>query len=190
MRKTRLYIIPGAGETTRAKNYREVIKSAKKHNLEVVPVNINWSTKMDMTDYIEQAYKKIPKNIFNDYVLGFSLGAYIAATLTKTKNAKGYIFCSLSPYFKENLKDIPKESKKFWGPKMMKSFKKYSFPAKQTGRAWFLIGKKDWGIAIKANKAFCKEWQGKKNMFLINHAGHELGHKNYTKKIKSIIEKL
>ena len=190
MRTTRLYIIPGAGESTRAKNYRELIKHARKQGLKVVPVTINWSTKMDMTDYIAQANKKIPPNIVKDYILGFSLGAYIAAILSKNKKAKGYVFCSLSPYFKENLKNIPNESKKFWGPKMMKSFKKYSFPIKQFERAWFLIGKKDWSVAIKANEAFYNKWLGKKNLYLINDAGHELGHSNYVKRVKSIIKKL
>jgi len=183
-------VIPGVGESTRAQNYRSIIQSARILNFKIIPVNIHWSSKVDMTNFITQADKKIPKNISNDYILGFSFGAYIAAVLSKKKNARGYIFCSLSPYFKENLKNIPNETKKYWGQKMMKSFKKYTFPKNVKSLAWFFIGSKDWEIAIAANKAFYKKWAGGKNLSLVKDAGHELNHKNYIKKVRTILKML
>lgn len=143
MKKTALYIIPGLGESTRSKNYRGIIKYARDIGLEIVPVNINWSSKMDMTDFIAQVDSKIPDSIDDSYVLGFSFGAYITAVLAKKKNAKGYIFCSASPYFKENLKDIPEKTRKYFGETMFESFKKYSFPKDVESEAWFLIGEND-----------------------------------------------
>jgi esterase/lipase len=133
--KTKIYIIPGLGESTRMVNYREVIKLFKKADFKVIPIKIVWSLDMDITDYINQANKQIPNISKNDYVLGFSFGAYIASILSKKKKVKGFIFCSLSPFFKENIKNIPEETKKYFGQKMINSFKKYSFPSVSKSRA-------------------------------------------------------
>lgn len=189
-RKTRLYVIPGVGETTRAKNYIELIHYARKIGLVVVPVNIEWSSKMDITDFINQADEKIPENSDSDYIFGFSMGAYIAAVLSESKNAKGYIFCSISPYFKENLKFIPKETKNYLGPKIMKSFNKYNFPIKSKAQTWFFMGDKDWGIAQNAIKIFYKKWKGKKSLKYIKGIGHELWPIPYNSEIKKILIKL
>jgi len=188
--KPKIYIIPGMGESTRARNYSELIKYARNLGFRVMPVNIHWSTKMSMDDYVKQADLKIPNNIQNGYILGFSFGAYVASILSSKKNMKGYIFCSISPYFKENLKYIPKETKKYFGKKLFNSFRKYSFPDDQTAQAWFLIGKKDWKIAIKVAKESYKKWLGKKSFYLIKEAGHNLAHPNYLKRVKYIIKML
>ncbi|OJI08512.1 hypothetical protein BK005_00700 [bacterium CG10_37_50] len=189
-RKTKLYIIPGLGESTRAKNYREIIKLARKTGFEVNPVNILWEKNMDMTDFVVQADKKIPNDSSDDYILGFSFGAYIVSILSKKKKIKGIIFCSISPYFKEDLKDIPLESKEYFGKKMMDSFKRYTFPKKIKSTAWFLIGEKDWPLTIsRAQKSF-KLWGGIKSMEVIKGAGHSLDDKKYFNAIKKIIKKL
>ncbi|OHA92687.1 MAG: hypothetical protein A3G99_01275 [Candidatus Zambryskibacteria bacterium RIFCSPLOWO2_12_FULL_39_23] len=191
MRKQRkLYIIPGLGETTRSKNYKEVIRSAKNEGLLVVPVNILWSADKDMSDFIQQSDSQIPNNITNDYIFGFSFGAYIASILAKKKKAKGYIFCSISPYFKDDLKYVPEESRKYFGKKIMNSFKKYEFPKGLTSSAWFLIGEKDWKLAIKRAHTSFSKWGSKKEIYIIKGAAHELTSPNYIKKISFIIRRL
>jgi hypothetical protein len=189
-RKTKLYVIPGMGESTRAKNYRELIRYARKVGFIVVPVNIKWSSQMDMSNFIAQADKKIPDSAINDYILGFSFGSYIAANLARKKDAKGYIFCSTSPYFKENLKNIPKDSRKYFGKKLFNSFKQYSFPKNVHNHAWFLVGQNDWKIAINLAKKQSSNWVGKSHLGLIKDAGHELSHPNYLKEVKRILKKL
>jgi hypothetical protein len=189
-RRTRIYVVPGIGESTRAKNYSELIRYARKEGFNVVPVNINWSSKLLMTDYIKQVDKKIPDNISEDYVLGFSFGSYISAILADKKDAKGYIFCSPSPYFKENLEYLPQETKKYWGPKLMKDFRKYTFPRNINNKAWFFMGDKEWKIAQDAIKIFYKKWKGKKTLKFIKGADHELSSINYLKEIKHLIKML
>lgn len=184
----RLYIIPGLGETTRSKNYKELIESARDSGLVVKPVKINWEVDMDMSDYINQADKQIPDSIPNDFIFGFSFGAYIASVLARKKNVGGYLFCSLSPYFKDDLKFIPEESKKYFGKKMMDSFKKYTFPKQAKGQAWFLVGEKDWDLAKKKAKKSYGMWQGKKELYIIKGAKHELTSSNYIKKLNSIFQ--
>lgn len=190
MTKTKIYIIPGLGESTRMINYREIIKSFKKEGFEIVPINITWSTDMSMGDYINQANKQIPNLSDNDYIMGFSFGAYIALILSKKKKVKGFIFCSLSPYFKENLKYIPKESVEYFGKKMIDSFKRYSFPAVSKSKAWFIVGEKDWPLVIKRAEESFNKWKGEKELIIVKKAEHELKHSNYIKEMKKIIKKL
>lgn len=186
----KIYIIPGIGETTRGGNYKELTKILKNSDFMVIPVNIFWGMSMDMKDFVKQADKMIPNNIENDYILGFSFGAYITAILSKKKKAKGFIFCSISPYFKDDIKDVPEESKKYFGKKMMDSFKKYSFPNKNNGLAYFLIGEKDWNIAINRTEKSYKIWKGKKEKYIIKDTEHDLSTQNYIKTLKRIIKKL
>lgn len=187
-RVPRIFVITGLGESIRSRNYRGIICYAKKIGFKVVPVNIHWSTKLDMTDFISQADEKIPTDLSNDYILGFSFGSYIAAVLSSKRSAKGFIFCSTSPYFKENLKHIPKETKKYFGPKLLKSLKKYSIPVQGKSRAWFLIGQKDWNLAVDTTKKMHKAWHGKKNIYTIRGVGHELAHPKYIERIQSILK--
>lgn len=185
-----LYLIPGLGESSRSKNYRKIIKMSKKAGFKIVRVNIDWAMDMDITDFIEQTDKLIPDEPENSYILGFSFGSYIATILSKKKKVDGFIFCSTSPYFKDDLKYIPKKAKKYLGPKMMNSFKKYSFPKNIKTRAWFLIGEKDWPLAIKRNRKSYNLWKGPKKIKIIKEARHELNHENYTKEIENIMKKL
>lgn len=188
--KRKIYIIPGLGESTRKRCYIKIVEFAKKSGFSVVPINIKWKLDMYMDDFIRQANKEIPNNIKNDYILGFSFGAYITAVLSKKKKAKGFIFCSLSPYFKDDLNSIPDKSKKYFGKKMMNSFKKYSFPNKNKGSAYFLIGEKDWSIAINRMEKSFAIWSGKKEKYIVKNTGHDLSKKNYIDVLKKIIKKL
>ena len=189
-KKTKIYIIPGLGESPRNKNYIKIVKSAKKADFMVVPVNILWDQNMDMVDFVDQADRKIPDDCQSDYILGFSFGAYIVSILSKKKKAKGVIFCSISPYFKEDLKDIPRESKDYFGKKMMDSFKRYTFPKKVMSDAWFLVGRKDWPLAISRTQRSFDLWGGKKSLKVIKGVGHDLGNKKYSTVVEKIIEKL
>ncbi|MBI2482312.1 MAG: hypothetical protein HYV76_02010 [Candidatus Vogelbacteria bacterium] len=190
MKKGVLYLIPGLGESTRLKSYQSVIKQAKQFGLIVVPVNIKWQDNKTMDNFVSQVDAKIPDHITNDYILGFSFGAYISAILSDKKQAKGYIFCSLSPYFKDDLKFIPVQSKKYFGLKMMNSFKKYSFPKKITGKVWFLIGSQEWPLAINRTKEYAKSLSGNSTIKIVSDAGHDLSNTKYLQKIGGILKKL
>ncbi len=158
--------------------------------MKVVPIKVKWITDKDISDFIKEIADQIPDNSKNDYIFGFSIGAYIAINLSKKKKCKGYIFCTTSPFFKKNLKKIPKEPQEYFGEKMMKSFAKYPIPKGNKSDAWFLVGDKDWELAIKTAKLAYKNWSGQKKLIIVKDAGHDLNHKNYTKEIKEIIKSL
>jgi hypothetical protein len=188
--KSKLYVIPGLGENIKDSNYKKIVEIAKKYNLKIVPIKVKWTTDKDVSDFTKEIADQIPDDSKNDYVLSFSIGSYIAINISKKKKFKGYIFCTISPFFKENLKKIPKESQKYFGEKMMKSFAKYSIPKGNKSNAWFLVGDKDWDLAIKTAKVAYKNWSGQKKLIIVKGAGHDLSHKNYVKEVEGIMKSL
>jgi hypothetical protein len=186
----KFYIIPGLGESTRAQNYREIIKGIRASGFDVVPINLEWDLDVPFSEFVKKADKQIPNNIAEDYILGFSFGAYIVALLAPKKKACGYFFCSISPYFKNDLRYIPQETKDYFGTTFMSSFKKYSFPENMIGNAWVFIGDKDWKIAQERARDSYNKWKGNKEMFIVKGAGHELKNPNYTKEVLNVIKKL
>jgi hypothetical protein len=186
--KPKLYIIPGLGESSIGKNYRQIIKNAKVCGFEIVPVKMNWSKDMIMDDFILQADNQIPKDSKNDYVLGFSIGAYILNILAKKKKIKGLIFCDISPYFKENLKILEPENKKYFGEKMWEKLKKYSFTKNVSTSAWFFLGEDKGSVYNKIMKNFPKMWKGKNKSIMVKEAGHNIGHDNYVEAVSKLIK--
>ena len=188
--KRKLYIVPGFGESTRAKNYCDVIKHAREKDFFVIPITIEWDGDKSMDDYIKEVETQIPDKNAGDVILGFSFGAYITYVISKKKVFDNYIFCTISPYFKENLKDLSEESKNYLGKNLIDSLKKYSIHQGNDSNVWFLAGEKDWESAIDVNKEAKKNWSGRSKFILIEGAGHELGYKKYTKSVNEILTSL
>jgi len=103
--KKKIYIIPGFGETTRMKNYREIKSLAKSNGYEIISVKINWYMDKTMSDYIKEVEQQIPCDE-PSVIFGFSFGAFIAYSISKQYIMSDFIFCSTSPYFKSNIKNI------------------------------------------------------------------------------------
>lgn len=185
--KRKLYIIPGYGESTRMKDYREIISRAEKKNYEVVALNIDWDTDKVMSDYITEAKGLLVSANENDAVLGFSFGAYIAYQLSDKIDLYKYIFATISPFIEETINEIPKETSDYYGPKMIDDFKKYTLHEGNSNEAIFLTGEKDWELAIEINTKASNLWKGKSKFILVNEAGHEIGHKNYSAKVCELI---
>ena len=185
--KKKLYIVPGFGETTRMKNYREIKSFSKNNGFEVVSVKIEWDMDKTISDYIKEVESQIPQDE-ESVILGFSFGAFIAYNISKKYKRADFIFCTISPYFKTNLKDIPAESKGYFGSKFINDLDKYKIHSGTKNRAWFLTGDQDWNIAIKTNQEACEKWGGKSDFILVNGAGHELSNINYSKRVKEILK--
>lgn len=188
--KKKIYIVPGFGESTRMKNYREVINLSKEKGFEVVGIKIFWDMDKTMDDYLLEVSEQLPNVNEDDYVLGFSFGAYIAYILSQKKVFNKYIFCTISPYFKENLKDIPQDAKDYFGEEFMKSLEIHKIHKGKDKKAWFFTGEKDWGLAIKMNKKASDKWKGESNFKLVKNTGHELSADNYIKELKNILKNL
>lgn len=187
-RKRRLYIIPGFGESTRSKNYKAVKKLAKNYGYIVKPLNIKWEERVVMSKYINELKKLLTANAESDYILGFSFGALILAAISSEKNFSKYIFCSMSPYFSDDIKNIPRESQNYFGKRFINDLKKISFPSENKNEAWFIVGKKDWTQAAHRAEKSYKLWQGKKRIIHVENAGHEMTSSKYIKALEKALK--
>lgn len=183
----KLYIIPGFGESTDSKRYKEkIINKIETLGLEVVSVKVDWD--LDSIDTaIQQVDKQIPKDS-TGYILGFSFGAYIAAVLSPKKKLRGYFFCSLSPYFKEDLLHVPQKWKDELGKKMVMSLGQYSFPSQSKASAWFIYGDKEGKVlSDRAGSAYAV-WKGKKELITIKGVNHNLTSPKYSSAINELVK--
>lgn len=185
----KLYIVPGFKQSVEDENYKEIVNYAKEVGLEIKPVHVSWNHDIDMNDYIKEVSEQIPKES-DDYILGFSFGAYISYLLSKEKRFAGYIFCTISPYFKETIEEIPRRAKEFFGDNFIRSVSDNSLHEGNKSRAWFLVGEKDWDQAKYIGKEAKDLWSGESEFVMVHRAAHEIGHLNYVEEIKWILKNL
>jgi alpha/beta superfamily hydrolase len=181
------YIIPGFGESTKDKPYRYLANLVKKAGYLVVPIEIEWD-RTTITDWIDQANGAIQEKLGNEgVILGFSFGACVAAQLAAYYPNFTIIFASLSPYFQDNLKNIPVSAQKYFGKRRMESFAQTKFKP-GNNKAYFLMGEKDWDYGKRVIKKRFGSWKGKKEIYFIPEIDHYIGHEEYLDKIEDIIK--
>lgn len=176
----KFYVLPGFGESTNDSSYKKLIDLSQKKDFKSLAFNPTW-TRKTVTDWINEFKDFLKKNPpdKNSVAIGFSFGAYILALSATEYKFKKIIFCSLSPYFKDDLSKLPKLAYKILGKKRMSDFKKYSFPQNIASPAVFLVGEKDLPLVIARSKKSFKSWQGHKKFILVKNAGHDLGEGKY-----------
>lgn len=187
-----LYIIPGFGENSKMVCYKKIISLGKKHGFHVIPINIKWQ-RTTMTQWLEQCNLILKKHVkrYTDaqiVMLGFSFGSCLAIHLAQTYNFHKLILCSISPYFKQDLKKLPPIVEKILGKKRMVDFSKYPFPKNNFTPAIFLYGSSEWPLTIKANKQYYKYWSGKKVIHEIPNAEHTIDSDAYRQAIEKSIK--
>lgn len=106
--KTKIYIIPGYGETCILKRYTELSLVLKKIGYDVRCVNPDWKKPLS-----QQAFRIEKDSI----VCGFSFGAIIAYLTVKKYPCKKAIFASMTPINSYSFKDIQKHFSKTLSPK-------------------------------------------------------------------------
>ena len=121
-----VYIIPGFTEDTNMEGYQRVMKFFKTHNVIPIPVKISWKYKT-MSDYVNQFMDQYKETQDEVYLFGFSYGAMIALISAIKIRPRKLFLCSLSPFFKEDLKYLKKSWKKLYGKKRLDDFKNFSF---------------------------------------------------------------
>ncbi|MEX0910184.1 MAG: hypothetical protein WDZ73_00290 [Candidatus Paceibacterota bacterium] len=181
----KLYLVPGFGESPSDYGYMQITKIAESYGYCVVPVSIRWS-KRTATHWVKDFLDVVEKNgAHNSIALGFSFGAYVVALASMSKKFDEIILCSMSPYFKEDLKFIPHDSLDFFGKRRVEDFKLHLTPIFNTKTSLY-FGDQDWLIAIKKAEKLAKSSK-LVNFFLIKGVGHDISHNLY---IKTIAKKL
>ncbi len=173
-----LFIIPGFGETGKESCYKEISKFAKSKGFKSIVISVVWdrntlSTWIKEVRKILNTYSK--EELRGSIILGFSFGALISQEIAKDIIFNKVISCSCSPYFKENLKYIPKEVFVFFGKKRMKDFENYSINSYKKNKIrnfMALFGEKDWDIGQKTSKKISEYLEG--TFQIIAETEHEL----------------
>ena len=198
-----VYIIPGFGYSPHHKEYVKLAEVFRKNGFKPKVVRINWYRRK-MEDYVEQfmnQYQSSPEEEVT--ILGFSLGANVALLVSPMVKPKNIVFCSLSPYFKEDQTDM-KDIKYKWHEKplmlltevlvspALKSMKKYSFndlSVKINSQVFILAGKKEIPGLIERAKDAHKRIP-KSKLLLIENTGHDIGSAEYREALKEVISQL
>lgn len=191
------FIIPGLGESAENPAYPEITNYFRKKGIRPLIVPIQWKYRT-MSDYVAQFEDFYNKNKTEENsLLGFSFGAFIAFVAgTKSKN-KSLVICSLSPYFKEDLKGTIKVHGKnvierHIGSRRIKDFEKYSFndltKEIKSESVYIFVGEKELEICkMRAEDASRKI--SRSRLIKIKDTEHRIGQEGYLLAVKDLIDK-
>lgn len=101
----KFFIVPGFKEKITNKKYISLKNFLTTKGFEVVMVSVTWERKTisENAKEFQEFYNK--KKGEENYILGFSFGAMITFISAQKLQPKKIFLCSLSPYFKEDLKN-------------------------------------------------------------------------------------
>ncbi len=182
---TNFYLIPGFGEKTDEPGYSDIKNIAEKKGYKVITHDPDWDKAAD--SWIEEFEKVLSADNSEKQILGFSMGAYIAALSAKNHTFSKIFFCSLSPYFKSDIEHLPRLAFEVFGEKRMETFSQYDFPKNISSEAFFIVGDKEIPIVIERSKKSYEVWSGKKNLILLQNVGHDISEKKYLEVLEEII---
>lgn len=123
------YIIPGNTENEESQPYPKIVEMYKKRGDIVKVLNIDWS-QPTLTDFLNEGrefFDHQEDDIIN--IFGFSFGAMMALVYATELQVNELILCSVSPFFKEIIDDLPQEYFDYYSETLMDDFRKYSIEA-------------------------------------------------------------
>jgi pimeloyl-ACP methyl ester carboxylesterase len=119
------YLIPGAFEDLKSRNYQAILEAYKKSGYQAQFIEVDWKYKT-IEDWVKQVRNAIPKeDLPNSLLSGFSWGAMIALAVAAEASPKQLFLFSLSPYFAEDLPHVKKPWFKWAGKHRTAAFKSF-----------------------------------------------------------------
>ncbi|UCG95454.1 MAG: hypothetical protein JSV92_00155 [archaeon] len=186
------FIIPGWGDSLKQKEYRQIAEFFKSKKIKPVLIEIDWKYKT-MTDYVNQFLEIYRENRAKEvYLLGFSWGAMIGFISSAKIKPKISILCSLSPYFREDLKYLKKWWKKVTGKRRLEDLKNYSFNriVKDVKCKTILLAGSREGEQIFRRVNDANNKLKNSELIIIRGAKHDISQREYQDAIKEIIYRL
>ena len=184
-----VYIIPGLGESTKKSVYRKISGLFRDKDIEPIPVDISWKYRT-MSDYVEQFRKRYQENFEREvYLFGFSFGAMICFISSIKIKPRMQFLCSLSPYFREDLRDLPSLSRKYFGKKIIKDLGGYSFNGiakKVESEVVILVGSEEHKICLRRAREANKRLKNSK-LKIIEGVEHDISQEKYLGSLEEII---
>ena len=194
MKNKIVYIIPGHGEThLRQRVYGKVGKIFAGRGITPTQVEIDWNyaEPKSFTEYQKQFLKVYKKSKNTEvYVLGFSFGAMIAFLTAAKAKPDVLILCSLSPYFKEDLKNLKPAWVKWWRKNFIDN--NYTFAKlapKVKSQVILIVGGEESKVClIRAKEA--KKKLSNAHLYIAKGAKHKIGQKEYLHEIEKVVSRL
>ena len=188
------YLIPGAFEDLKSRDYQAVLDVYKKLGYEPRFIKIDWKYKT-IDDWVEQVQAKLSKENVQDSLLsGFSWGAMIALVLAaKYYSPKKLLLFSLSPYFAEDLPYVKKPWLKWAGKHRVAAFKELKMNELATKircPTTIFIGDKEvskYSDMKRRTHEAHKRINGSK-LVIIKGVKHDVGDPLYVKAIKNTLK--
>ncbi len=188
------YIIPGYNQSyLKQKSYLKIAKCFEKQNITPIHVKIAWRKKKperfaDYTKKFLKLYKKLPGG--ENYILGFSYGATIAFLTAAQTKPKALILCSLSPYFKEDLKKLNPSWLRWWRKNFTESDYSFTeFARKIKRKTHLIVGDKEGDECLRRAKD-AKRKLINSSLTIVKGAQHNINQKEYQEQVAYIIAKL
>ncbi len=154
MVKTILFI-PGFQEDLTTRDYAAVLTAIKGAGFKVQFVPITWKGRSIsgwVTEFMQVYAKYDPSTTI---LAGFSFGAVIALIAASKRVPSELWLCSLSPYFAEDIPDVPVEWSEELGVRIIKGFEKVTFASlapRVTCKTLLLVGEsegQEWPILLR-----------------------------------------
>jgi len=146
-----------------------------------------------MSNYVDEFLAQLAHKESDDvYIFGFSFGAMIACISAIKIKPKMLFLCSLSPYFKEDLKLLKTSWKNGIGRKRMEDLKNFSFQELSkniNSKTLLIIGEKEPSEISKRTNSAHKRVKNSE-LFIVKNAKHNISQKEYINKLQEIISKL
>lgn len=187
------FIIPGFYHSPNETKYQMIAQYFQEKNIKTVVVDIPWKRKV-MTDYVNY-FKQVYLNNKADenYILGFSYGAVVSFISSPEVKPDLQILCSLSPYFAEDLPNIPQSWKKAIGKRRVKDFKQYSginISHLVHCETIILFGSEEGSEVRACNDRVSQNLEGKKRKIVLKGVKHDIADARYQQAIQDIIKSL
>ncbi len=188
------YIIPGYGESYKKQpSYNKIANLFKIAGIQAVHVDINWHHQKprQFSDYVDQFLKQLDKPKGTDiFIFGFSYGATIAFLSESKVKVKALILCSLSPYFKEDIKNLEKDWVKSWKKDFIHSDYSFVEVAKKIHTKTYLCVGKEEHLASLTRARSARMRVDNSELFVVKNAKHNINKKEYLEAIECVIDKL
>ncbi len=175
-----LFIVPGFKQKTTDLAWLKVKKLAQKSFQQVILFQPDWNYHT-LTDWVAAFDKFRQQYSGPQIVLGFSFGAMIAFLSSINLLTETAIFCSLSPYFSEDIFSLKPWWNQAVGKKRMATFQETNFSklaAKSHSKNYLLVGEKE------VHQCFTRYHDALQQLsdssgIVVPQAGHDIGHYEY-----------
>jgi len=186
-----IFIVTGFKQKKDNSQFKWMRPFFKKAGFEVKMFAADWDYHV-MSDYVTDFKKFYEKNKGKkNHVLGFSLGAMIALLSAHEIKPDKLYLCSISPYFKEDMKKLRKDWGKMIGVRRIEDFKNHSVVKAIKGlptSTVVLYGQAE-GEKFPNLKKRCEQTHDslmKSKLVVVPESPHQIDHPEYIKAIKSL----